>query len=180
MATLEADGYALCPDCKTHIHCSSVGIANLEKNHHRKKTCIKAKQKHEREEQEAKRPNVLTFNKPKPSLVPSTISCSTPIQGLHSVPVAGSGFLHHLIGSLLNTIPEASDHEELAIFEGNPMDFDDPTLDADSLWETVLNAQLKSVLGWGMEEDLDLIIWRGGKGLDGLANFVVLCCKLWG
>ena len=52
------------------------------------------------------------------------------------------------------------------------MDFDDPALDADSLWETVLNAQLKSVLGWGMEEDLDLLIRRGGKGLDGLANFV--------
>ena len=52
------------------------------------------------------------------------------------------------------------------------MDFDDPTLDADLLWETVLNALLKSVLGWGMEEDMDLIIRRGEKGLDSLANFV--------
>jgi len=176
MARLEADGYALCPDCKTRIHCSSVGIANLEKNHRGKKTCIKAKQKREREEQAAKRPNILTFfNKPKPSLVPSTISRSTPIQGLHSVPTVGLGFigkLHHLIGRLPNTIPEASNHDKLAVFKGNPMDFDDPTLDADSLWETVLNAQLKSVLGWGMEEDLELLIRRGGKGLDGLANFV--------
>ena len=175
-ATLEADGYALCPDCKTRIHCGSVGIANLEKNHCGKKTCIKARQKHEKEQQAAKRPNLLTFfNKPKASLVPSTIPHSAPIQGLHSAPVAASGFLeklHHLIESLLNTILEASDDNKLAIFEGNPMDFDDPTLDADSLWETVLNAQLKSVLGWGMEEDLDLIIWRGEKGLDGLANFV--------
>lgn len=117
MATLEADGYALCPDCKTRIHCGSVGIANLEKNHHGKKTCVKAKQKHEREEQSAKRPNILTFfNKPKPSLVPSTILGSTPILGLHSVPVAGSGFLgklHHLIGSLPDTIPEASDRDKL-------------------------------------------------------------------
>jgi len=86
-----------------------------------------------------------------------------------------SGFLeklHHLIGSLPNTILEASDDDKLAVFEGNPMDFDDPTLDADLLWETVLNALLKSVLGWGMEEDMDLIIRRGEKGLDSLANFV--------
>ena len=75
--------------------------------------------------------------------MPSTILHSAPIQGLHSAPVAVSGFLeklHHLIGSLLNTILEASDDDKLAVFEGNPMDFDDPTLDANSLWETVLNA----------------------------------------
>jgi len=80
--------------------------------------------------------------------------------------------LYHLIESLPDTVPEALDHDKLAVFEGNPMHFDDPTLDADSLWETVLNTQLKSVLGWGKEEDLELIIRRGRKGLDGLANFV--------
>jgi hypothetical protein len=33
-ATLDPDGYATCPDCKTRIHCGSVGLSNLEKNHH--------------------------------------------------------------------------------------------------------------------------------------------------
>ena len=27
------DGYAVCPDCKTQIHCGTTGLANLEKNH---------------------------------------------------------------------------------------------------------------------------------------------------
>jgi len=80
--------------------------------------------------------------------------------------------LHHLIKNLPDTVPEASDYDKLAVFEGNPMHFDDPALDADELWENVLNVQLKSALGWGMDEDMDPIIRRGRKGLDGLANFV--------
>jgi hypothetical protein len=31
--TLDAEQYAVCPDCKTRIHSGSVGLANLEKNH---------------------------------------------------------------------------------------------------------------------------------------------------
>ena len=35
-----------------------------------------------------------------------------------------------------------------------------------------LNGLLKSVLGWVTEGDMDKVIQRGRKGLDGLANFV--------
>ena len=53
--------------------------------------------------------------------------------------------------------------------------YDDPSLSADELWETSLNGLFKSALGWGMdpmEGNMDDIIRRGQKGLDGLANFV--------
>ena len=53
--------------------------------------------------------------------------------------------------------------------------YDDPSLSADELWETSLNGLFKSALGWGMdpmEGNMDNIIRRGQKGLDGLANFV--------
>ena len=191
----------MCPDCKTRIHCGSVGLANLEKNHRGKKICVKAKEKREKEEQAAKRPNLLNFfTRPKAASVPLTISRSTPIHGrtmaqpgekavpaavikqkdpngqsVHIAAPVVTDFLetlHHLIKNLPDTVPEASDYDKLAVFEGNPMQFDDPTLDADELWENVLNAQLKSVLGWGMEGDMDLVIRRGRKGLDGLENFV--------
>jgi len=170
----------VCPDCKTCVHCGSVGLANLKKNHHGKKICVKAREKCEKEEQVSKWPNLLSFfNQPKVTPVPLTILRSTHVQGIYSVPrpipAGPTTFLqnlYHLIESLPNTVPEAFDYDKLAIFEGNPMHFDDLTLDVDSLWETVLNAQLKSVLGWGKEEDLGLIIWRGRKGLDSLANFV--------
>lgn len=80
--------------------------------------------------------------------------------------------LHRLITGLPDTIPDASDYDTLAIFSAHPEGFDDPTLDADELWETVLNQLLKSALGWGTEGDMNKIIYRGKKGLDGLANFV--------
>ena len=31
VAVLDAGGYAECPDCVAKIHCSTVGLANLEK-----------------------------------------------------------------------------------------------------------------------------------------------------
>ena len=79
---------------------------------------------------------------------------------------------HRLIVGLPDTIPEASDYNVLAVFSTHPEGFDDPSLDADELWETVLNQLLKSTLGWGTEGDMSKIIRRGKKGLDGLANFV--------
>lgn len=90
-------------------------------------------------------------------------------------PPAVRGFLeelYHLIANLPNTIPEATEYDDLAAFGGNPHLFDDPSLDADDLWETVINQQMKSVLGWGAEANMDRLIRRGKKGLDGLFNFV--------
>jgi hypothetical protein len=76
-----------------------------------------------------------------------------------------------LVKDLPESTPEASEFDRLAVFGGNPKEFDDPALDADELWETTLNSVLKSTLGWGTEGNMDEIICRGKWGLDGLVNF---------
>jgi hypothetical protein len=60
----------------------------------------------------------------------------------------------------------------LAICAGNPRDANDLSLSADELWEELLNGMMKSALGWGNERNMEEIICRGAKGLDGLLNFV--------
>jgi len=80
--------------------------------------------------------------------------------------------LQHLIENLPDSVPEAGDNDKLAIFGGNPKDFDDERLDPDGLWEEVLNPLLKSRLGWGTEGNMDVIIRKGKKGVEGLATFV--------
>jgi hypothetical protein len=77
-----------------------------------------------------------------------------------------------LIENLPASIPEASDYDSLAVFSGNPADYGNQSLSADELWEETLNRLFKSALGWGTEGNMDNIIRRGHKGLDGLANFI--------
>ena len=45
---LDAEGYAECPDCEARIHCSTIGLANLEKQHHGTKTCLETKAKRDK------------------------------------------------------------------------------------------------------------------------------------
>lgn len=185
----------MCPDCKTRIHCGTVGLANLEKNHRGKKTCIKAKEKYEKAQKESKNPTILAFfNRPKAVPIPSTITPATKVKtSQRYIPVESPAFkatenqeretdhvtakdfltkLSILINSLPETIPEASIYDRLAVFAGNPEDHDDPMLAADDLWESTLNNSLKSALGWSDEENMDDIIRRGRYGLDGFVNFV--------
>ena len=93
-----------------------------------------------------------------------------------SIPISRvSGFLNklqHLIKNIPDSIPEAGDNDRLAAFGGNPKDFDDESLDPDGLWEEVLNPLLKSSLGWGTEGNMDEIIRKGRKGVEGLATFI--------
>jgi hypothetical protein len=136
--------------------------------------------------------------KPKPTLVRSAIPHSEPIHSqklLSSVEVptpvgvpqttnatiisvhksVSDSFiakLCHLIGNLPKTIPEATEYDKLAAFARDPADYDIPGLDADDLWEESLNNHMKSVFGWGTEDDMENLIKRGRHGLDGLANFV--------
>ena len=56
---------------------------------------------------------------------------------------------------------------------GNPKEFDDPSLEADELWEASLNGVLKSTLGWRVEGNMDEIIRHGRWGLDGLVDFAM-------
>ncbi|KJA17143.1 hypothetical protein HYPSUDRAFT_70894 [Hypholoma sublateritium FD-334 SS-4] len=124
-----------------------------------------------------------TVTTPEPSVItPKDVNIeksSSPHAGLLISPTTPTpvvrGFfeeLYHLIAGLPNTIPEATEYDDLAAFGGNPQLFDDPSLDAEDLWEMVINQQLKAVLGWGAEADMDHIIRRGKKGLDALFNFV--------
>jgi len=74
--------------------------------------------------------------------------------------------LRNLVKDLPESTPEASEFDRLAVFGGNPEEFDDPALHADELWETTLNGVLKSTLGWGTEGNMDEIIpsWEVGAG----------------
>ena len=113
----------------------------------------------------------------------SSTASTTNVQGkaigisLTSQPVSGPisnifiKMLQDLVKDLPASVPEASEYDKLAVFGGSPKEFDDPTLDAEELWEATLNSVLKSTLGWGMEGNMDDIIRRGKWGLDGLVNF---------
>jgi len=85
--------------------------------------------------------------------------------------------LQNLVKYLLESTPEALEFDRLAVFGGNPEEFDDPALHADELWETTLNSVLKSTLGWGMEGNMDKIICHGRWGLDGLVKFAAYFVK---
>jgi hypothetical protein len=55
---------------------------------------------------------------------------------------AVNNFIHilqNLVKDLPESIPEASEFDKLAVFRRSPKEFDDPTLDADDLWEASLN-----------------------------------------
>ena len=138
----------LCPNCNTQIHCGTAGLANLKKNHHRRKTCLKAKEKRHKEEEEAKRPTLFSFfSRQQPVPVHSSITPSALLQGgtLASmavdiptvsteqnivaqdtqdrpIPVTDS-FLEKLLNLtrlLPDTVPEATDYDKLSVFAGNP------------------------------------------------------------
>jgi hypothetical protein len=80
--------------------------------------------------------------------------------------------LQRLVKDFPESIPKASQSDKLAVFGGNPQGFDDSAIDADELWEVILNNILKSTLGWGTEGDMDELICRGKRGLNGLVKFV--------
>ena len=82
------------------------------------------------------------------------------------------GKLYNLIENLPTSIPEASDYDRLAVFWGNPAEYDNLSLSPDELWEETLNGLFKSASGYGTEGNMDEVIRCGRKGLDGLANFV--------
>ncbi|KAF8176089.1 hypothetical protein BJ912DRAFT_1033585 [Pholiota molesta] len=191
--SIDADGYAECPDCRTRIHCGSVGIANLEKRHRGSQTCRAAKAKRDKEGGSKKKTStLLSFfgRSARPTATPSTLRPPAPVHNQKipgpppSVPKAVQmpatppdirtfvEKLHDLINDVPDHIPEASEYDALAIFAGNPQDMDNAELDADELWEEVLNGTMKSAFGWGAEENMEAIICRGRNGLDGLLNFV--------
>ncbi|KAJ2922530.1 hypothetical protein H1R20_g14566, partial [Candolleomyces eurysporus] len=81
--------------------------------------------------------------------------------------------LYQLARDLPDTVPLGVDSDPLAIFSGDPANADDPGLDADDLWEEIVNTTMKKALGWGEEHDMRNIIRRGDKGVDGLLDFLM-------
>jgi hypothetical protein len=88
--------------------------------------------------------------------------------------------LQELVKDLPASIPEASAFDKLVVFGGSPKEFDNPTLDAEKLWEPTLNTVLKSTLAWEIEENMDDIICCGKWGLNGLVNFATYFVEEWG
>jgi len=84
---IDAEGYAVCPDCDIRINCGTVGLANLEKRHRGKKVCKAAPDK--RDKKVKKKQNgdigtILSFLKPKAAIVPSMVGSRAPVHGTES------------------------------------------------------------------------------------------------
>ena len=88
--------------------------------------------------------------------------------------------LWELVKDLPVSVPEASEFNKLAVFGGSPREFDDPTLDAEELWEATLNNVFKLMLGWGVEGNIDNIVCHGKWGLDSLVNLATYFVEEWG
>ena len=76
---LDAEGYAICPDCDSRLNCGTIGLANLEKCHCGKKVCKATQEKQDKEAKKRKDGNILSFLKPKVTIVPSTVNSPAPI-----------------------------------------------------------------------------------------------------
>ena len=79
LPVLDAEGYAICPDCDSHVNCGTISLANLEKYHRGKKICKAAQQKRDKEAKKKKDGNILSFLKPKAASVPSTVNSPAPV-----------------------------------------------------------------------------------------------------
>ena len=56
---LDAEGYAVCPDCDSCVNCGTIGLANLEKRHRGRKTCKAAQEKRNKEAKKKKDGTIL-------------------------------------------------------------------------------------------------------------------------
>jgi hypothetical protein len=156
-----------------------VGIANLKQRHQGKKICRETQERRDKEAKKKKDGSLLTFfgKRPNATQIPSNVQPSAPIRG-HDLPASASpavsiasppnevtlkpavepvvsdllGKLYNLIKNLPASIPEASDYDRLAVFAGNPVEYDNPSLSPDELWEETLNGVFKSALGWGQRK----------------------------
>ena len=76
---LDAEEYAICPGCDSHVNCGTIGLTNLVKRHHGKKICKAAQQKQDKEAKKKKDRNILSFLKPKAASVPSMVDSPAPV-----------------------------------------------------------------------------------------------------
>lgn len=79
LPVLDAEGYALCPDCDSRVKCGTIGLANLEKRHRGTKVCKAARAKQDKKAKTRKDGTILSFLKPKAPTVPSTVGSQAPV-----------------------------------------------------------------------------------------------------
>jgi hypothetical protein len=92
----------------------------------------------------------------------------------HGIQKTGNWFIkrfEEVVESLPESIPIGSGNDKLAAFAIEPALLDDPKIDANDLWEVVINGFLKEHLGWGEEADMGELIRRGEQGMDGVLRF---------
>ncbi|KAF9003279.1 hypothetical protein BDQ17DRAFT_1242238, partial [Cyathus striatus] len=190
---LDSEGYAVCPNCGIRLHCGKVGLPNLTEKHMGSDKCMKNRMKRDKGMEMKKNGSLLTFfMKPKASPVPSTVTGPSLVDKI-TVPVNTSPpppseamtypepynpkphFIERFINAIAGlpeSVPKATVYDSLAVFAGNPADYDDLSMNGNELWENILNKLLKSVFRWGEELDMEIFIRSGRYDLDGLVNFM--------
>ncbi|KAF9552115.1 hypothetical protein CPC08DRAFT_792038 [Agrocybe pediades] len=184
--------HAVCPRCKRKVNLGRVGLPILFKTHYDSAKC-KADQGRLEREEKGKSKSIRSFFTAgaKPTRIPSTIEAPSLIQGKTIKPakLVNSGppktpttincetptvlqRLQNLAQHLPETVPLGVETDCLAIFAHRPEEFDNPELDADELWEGLLNKFMKNALGWGAELEMKDMVRRGNMGIDGLQKFV--------
>jgi len=182
------------------VNCGTVGLSNLTKRHRGTKKCLELKLKREKKGKEKVQRSLLTFMKPKPTLVPPLVEGPSFVQNttismdpqffvefepadrdtvdlvthMQDPVKQSSQFIKKLeamVKRIPFSVPEGSEDDILAPFGGNPQNQDIVGIGADELWEANLNQFLKGVLGWGSEDRMDGIVRRGRNGMDGVLEF---------
>ena len=128
-------------------------IANLEWQHQEKKICGEKQERCNKEKNKKKNRLLLTFfSKPQPKItqIPPNVWPSALVQGLAPSPAAPKATVHssktvvepivyNLLeksSNLIKNLPKiskASDYDKLAIFAGNPVEYDNLSLSLDEL-----------------------------------------------
>ena len=95
VGVLDEEGYTICPDCLTRIHCGPVGLANLEKRHRGYKICKEMKAKRDKEAKRKKDGSLLSFfgKNQKPTAIASIVKPSAPVRGQNLSTLAGPAVL---------------------------------------------------------------------------------------
>jgi hypothetical protein len=160
----------------------------MHKTHRNSQNCRNTIAKKQRDKKNLKNGTLDGFLRPRPAFIASTVQ---PIPLIHSLPVAEGAFtalpsavvsvaqeskllnrIQKIVKNLPDSVPIASSQDRLAVFSYDPCLIAETTKNGDDLWEDTLNSFLKKALGWGGEEDMEDMVRRGEKGMDGIMHFV--------
>jgi len=86
---VDHEGYAICPDCGMRVNCGTVGISNLTKRHCGTKKCLELKARQDKKGKSMAQGSLLTFMKPKPTMVPPMVKGTSLIQS-NTIPASFS------------------------------------------------------------------------------------------